>query len=61
MKSDPQGLSTLRFIAKYADARRNGLSAQEAKELLADQQRHDTATLNDPMENDDDDRITDDE
>ena len=53
MKSDPEGLSVMRKIQEYADARKRGLSRSEAEQLLLDQQRHDNATLNDPMEDED--------
>ena len=45
MKSDPQGLSVLRMIQKYADTRRVGLTELEAGELLADQKAHENASL----------------
>lgn len=53
MKSDPEILSVMRKIQEYTDARKRGLSRSEAEQLLLDQQRHDNATLNDPMEDED--------
>ena len=45
MKSDPMGLSVLRFIQRYADAKRDGLTPHEAKELLMDKQRSENSTI----------------
>ena len=53
MKIDPENLSAAKFLAKYSDARRGGLSRKETEQILADQAAHEAATVGDPMEDDD--------
>lgn len=47
---DPEGLSVLRFVQRYSDARKRGLSKADAAALMLDKKAHENATLTDLME-----------